>query len=175
LGSQYNHIATQAANELNIHGWLQDGSLKFNEFTKSDLSNTYLFQVDFEGAVFKEVNFSNANLRHANFKNAKFEGKIIFDNTILAYANFEGCSSSKPLNFLDAYELGMAIMRDGKRYDGRYRLKGDLKMFKELFTKFGVTMSWPDFYGVTEDEFDEGQKWANENTGPRRFINFVKY
>jgi hypothetical protein len=165
MGSRHNSIALKAVIELSVHGWLEDGSLRSSQFYEADLSDAYLFGVDFEGAGFHTVNFSNANLRHANFKNASFEGKIRFDNAILAYANFKGSTFSEPLKFINADDMAEAILPDGKKYDGRYRLKGDLEMYESMRNEFGLIMSWAEFYGISEKEYEEGQRWADENLG----------
>jgi uncharacterized protein YjbI with pentapeptide repeats len=69
LGSKANDEASRAAEELDEHGWLNDGSLQ----------GSYLFNANLQG-----INLSRANLRGANLPVANLHGAN------LTYANLQG-------------------------------------------------------------------------------------
>jgi hypothetical protein len=56
-------------------------------------------------------------------------------------------------------------MPDGKTYDGRYNLSGDLERAKDPFYKIDVNSptAMARFYKVTLHDYEDGQAWAQSN------------
>jgi hypothetical protein len=55
-------------------------------------------------------------------------------------------------------------MPDGKRYNGSFCLDGDLNQFEKHCAKVkgdaDDPITWADWYGVEEELYIQGQKWA---------------
>lgn len=54
-------------------------------------------------------------------------------------------------------------MPDGTRYDGRYRLAGDLEVAKVDKHDIDDPAAMAQFYKVSLEDYLQGQKWAEEN------------
>jgi predicted DCC family thiol-disulfide oxidoreductase YuxK len=59
--------------------------------------------------------------------------------------------------------LRFVPMPDGKRYDGRYRLPGDLDWARENGVDIDDPEAMAKWYSVSLEEYLEGQEWADEN------------
>jgi hypothetical protein len=165
LKSRDNADACQAANELQAHGWLGDKRLSGEVYRETDLSYADLRGANFERSLLVDVIFDNSNLMGARFNKAVLVGKITFDQANLSGATFEQCRLlGRSLDFSKARELRKTTLPGGKYYDGRYRLPHDFLTYGEERVS-NPSMSWAEFYGVTEEEYAEGQKWYEENMG----------
>jgi hypothetical protein len=136
LGSSINLEARRAAEELRMLGWLTDGSLEAVELIGANLEG-----VDLRGAVLRNARMYRANLSGArlygadlsgsfltgcNMRNASM-GRIKLDGAWMAGVNLEGCTRIPRLCLTRVNRLKGATMPDGSRYDGCYRLPGDLE------------------------------------------------
>lgn len=141
MHSYYNPTALQAVEELRLLGYLSDGTLHGVDLRGADLRSANLYQADLRGANLKNTKLENADLYEANL-----EGATITDEQLAWTWTMRG-----------------ATMPDGTRYDGRFNLPHD----KELCDKWGHTWGDPasmaQYYGVSEEKFLEGQRWAEEN------------
>ena len=184
LGSTHNVIALRSLSELRAQGWLSDGSLKNAFFEYSDLRDANLSGANLSGSWLYSINLEKSNLHRVNFENVSMLD-VNLSNANMAKANLKGLNYSsilsKKINGVDTREvvakrnndllknalcLSGAIMPDGKIYDGRYNLKGDLHLFKswnfkrvDINTVDGMAAS----YGVSVETYQEGQKWYQEN------------
>jgi hypothetical protein len=74
-------------------------------------------------------------------------------------------------------DLRLCVMPDGKRYDGRYCLRGDIDWAMsryELDFRQITTEQMAEYYGVSVERFMEGQAWAQENL-PRLGVAMPDY
>jgi uncharacterized protein YjbI with pentapeptide repeats len=193
MGSANNAVATDAARQLkngdfwmiSLEGKRFDGAdLSGADFRKANLRNTDLMDTNLtgakmenahlEGAVIIDTNLNNANLRNTHFSGATIRSTKkelhIFEGANLYRANFEGAIFSvlideklvvdESIELRHAYRLNHATMPNGKRYDGRYNLSGDNN-------QPGIDINddncMADFYGVTLEDYQMGQKWYMEN------------
>ena len=60
------------------------------------------------------------------------------------------------------------LLPDGKRYDGRYNLEGDLAEVVEIFGLPTSQQILAIFYGVPVEVYLAGQEWARENLAKLR-------
>lgn len=138
--SPHPEITSKALSELKKHGWLYDGSLR----------GTYLSFANWSGLDLEGIDLEGARLR-----------KVKLINTTLRKANLEGTNVSVD-RLVQASALQGAIMPDGRRYDGRLRLPGDLERARRMGISLEDEESMAKFYGVSVEEYKEGQRWANE-------------
>jgi len=146
LRSPNNEITASAAEELRRRGWLEDGSLEGAYLSYANLSS---------------VNLSNADLEGARLTEAKLCG------TDLSFANLEG-TTLEVSQLVQAHALYKAIMPDGRVYDGRLNLKGDLDMALSRGINVDDPSAMAEFYGISPDEYVEGQEWAKDNLAELR-------
>lgn len=146
LHSYYNPTALQAVEELRLLGYLDDGSLQGLNLRGADLRGANLYQAD---------------LRNADLRNTKLENADLYE------ANLEGAQISDE-QLAWTWTMRGTTMPDGKRYDGRYNLPHD----RELCEKWNHSWNDPDsmaqYYGVSVDEYLQGQEWAAENLAQLR-------
>lgn len=185
LGSKNNAVATDALHELDAEGWLSDGSLQRafllscnldgNSFTGADLRrvsfsfgslrDTKWFEADLQGAFLDHADLSNATLSmHAqgpHYAEADLTGATLFN------ANLAG-AKVRHEQLCRAKSLWRARMPDGQFYDGRYNLSDDVERFLKYARNPNNPMEWADYYGVSLDQYLEGQKWAQINLGHLR-------
>jgi hypothetical protein len=138
LRSPNNDITASAANELRSRGWLDDGSLE-----GAYLSHANLRGVDLSGSDLEGARLTRAKLHGSGLSSAILEGTTL-----------------KAKQLAQAHSLRGASMPDGRLYDGRLNLEGDLEEAQDS----GVDVSDPSamarFYGVPLKEYVGGQRWA---------------
>jgi hypothetical protein len=162
-----NKNSLQAVEELRVRGWLSDGSLRGialcqAQLQSADLMTADLCNVDFHQANLDFADLSKAKLNGAKLNRVSLQG-VNFDHTDLTAAdmykvNLRGARNLTDEQLSQANELLGSIMPDGKPYDGRYNLFGDLARARwaKVDVKDPVRMS--EFYGVALDVYQEGQK-----------------
>jgi hypothetical protein len=99
LGSSVNQIATRAAEELRLNGWIEDGSLHKIGLAQANLENVNLMDADLQMIDFMDANLQNAKLGysnlhkacllHTNFENAELSF-VNLSWSDLELANFQG-------------------------------------------------------------------------------------
>lgn len=162
LGSPDKGFSVEALRILRERGWLYDETL-----WAADLSNTNFEKADLSHVYLESVFFKQANLKESILWGAKLKGAH------LDYVDLrEAKVSDKELAI--AGTLRGATMPDGKKYNGRLRLMWDVieightapseawnadgRSTNELFDKFAS-----DYYGVSIEDYLEGQIWADKN------------
>ncbi len=143
LRSPHSEITGSAAKELRHLGWLTDGSL----------AGAYLSYANLRG-----VDLSNANLEGARLTEAKLH------DTSLSSANLEG-TTLKASQLAHASSLCGSIMPDGRLYDGRLNLPGDIEQAETQAIDINEPRDWARFYGVRLGEYINGQLWAQDSLG----------
>lgn len=182
LGSKNNAVATDALHELEAEGWLSDGSLNRafliscnldgNSFSNADLRRvsfsfatlreTTWLEADLQGAFLDHVDLTNATLSmHAvdtHFAEADLTGAT------LSSANLSG-AKVRHEQLRKARSLWKAKMPNGELYDGRYNLQSDVELFLKYSRNPNDPQEWAIFYGVSIQQYLNGQKWATANSG----------
>ena len=154
-------LAFKAVDELRLHGWLTDGSLRGVNLRGCDLSGTIMYGADLEGADLSHAslnvsylsgaNLHNANLTEANLMGADLGcvnlesavltrailraailGRVNFQNADLRAANMQRTRYLSLDNLSTAYAMRHAILPDGNLYDGRFNLVGDILAAQEV-------------------------------------------
>jgi hypothetical protein len=104
----------------------------------------FLQRANFSGIYLKDLNTNGLGLYKCNLQDTGMS-----DEQLLRLNDFRLCT-----------------MPNGKRYDGRYCLSGDLEWAVTRYSLDFMTISvaqMADYYQVSEEEFIAGQKWALEN------------
>ena len=121
-----------------MHGAkIVDGKFAYVDFSQAELRDATLSISDFTGAFFGQADLRGAVFLRANLSRA--EGLTI-DQLVTLQA------------------LAGTRMPDGRLYDGRYRLKGDLKKAFDQGINIQDDRQMAAFYGVSVDEFLCGQR-----------------
>jgi uncharacterized protein YjbI with pentapeptide repeats len=89
MGSSVKDVAIAAAEELERHGWLYDGSLRRASLLGADLRGAFLVRADLSKA-----GLAGANLRGANLRGANLRGCFL-DGADLSGANLTGADLSE--------------------------------------------------------------------------------
>jgi uncharacterized protein YjbI with pentapeptide repeats len=162
-----NKYALQAVEELRVRGWLSDASLRgialcHAQLHGADLMEADLSNVDFHQANLDFVDLSKARLRGAKMNRASLQG-VNFDHADLAGAdlyksNLRGARNLTNEQLMQANQLFGALMPDGAVYDGRFNLAGDLALARWAKKDVNDSQAMAEFYGVSLDEFERGQK-----------------
>ena len=142
LASPTNLYAKEAARILKNKKWMKDGTLRGAYLSRANLSGAFLAGADLQEANLLKADFTGAYLQDVNLQNAKV-------------TDVEMCKAR--------YLVG-ATMPNGKRYDGRYNLPGDLRWMTESkqisIDNIEAIASW---YDISVDAYLEGQMWASKN------------
>lgn len=164
-----NRSALQAIEELRVRGWLSDGSLRGIALCQSQLQNADLMEADLGNIDFHQANLDHADLSKARLNGAKFNRASLqgvnFDGADLTYAdlykvNLRGARNLTDEQLARANQLLGAFMPDGKPYDGRFNLFGDLSRARWAKVNVDNPQAMADFYGVSLEEYQAGQKQA---------------
>jgi uncharacterized protein YjbI with pentapeptide repeats len=167
LRNPENKIVLQAVEELRARGWLDDGSLKGvplcyahlqnADLFKADLTKVDLHQANLESADLSLANLQNAKLARTNLHNVNFDEAILQDADLFK-ANLGGAHNLSERQLMLAKRLWGAIMPDGKSYDGRYNLPGDLEFAKWGNVDVNDPEAMSDFLGVPLEVYLRGQE-----------------
>lgn len=108
------------------------------------LHGYFLQNANFEGISLKHANVKGLGLYKCNLTNTRLEDDALFKMK----------------------ELRLTTLPDGKLYDGRYCLPGDIDWARKQHNINFMEASSDDlakYYRVTTEEFIAGQKWAFKN------------
>ncbi len=124
---------------------------------RADLSSANLFRARLVGANLQETFLFQVDLRGADFRDADLQGARI------STARLDGCNITLT-QLVVAGMLCGTIMPDGRRYDGRFNLPGDIQFarFLDLELDANDPVAMAGFYDVSVEEYQRGQKWALE-------------
>jgi len=148
MSSPTNAIAREAVRVLRVRGWLIDGTLKRANLLRANLRKAFLEKADLREAFLLKADLSGAYLQWANLK---------------------GTRELELTQLVQVAYLRGATLQDGSRYDGRFKLAGDLKWArtsKKIALNNAPAMA--DFYNVPLQDYREGQKWAKKNLAKLR-------
>lgn len=167
-----NNNATPAFNEVRRKNWAYDGSLEQVSIENSNLEDAGFALVKMSRARFEDVNLNNSffglgDYTDCTFVNTTFEGAdfsgaslkgVNFHNCILLNAHFHNIDEQ----LIDALSLHGTIMPNGSKYDGRYQFPHDIKFFF-LRNIDNIPSNCAQYYGISVNEYEEGQSWAKIN------------
>lgn len=164
-----NKYALEAVEELRARNWLVDGALRgvalcHVQLQSADLMEADLSNVDFQQASLDFADLTKARLNGAKFNRASLMG-VNFDQADLTMAdlykaNLRGARNLCEEQLSKANQLMGAIMPNGKPYDGRYNLFGDLQRAKWAKIPVDDPQAMANFYGVTLDTYLKAQAQA---------------
>lgn len=179
LWSGDNELALQALRELGVQGWLSNGSLRGiaicratlqgAELKNADLSNVDLHQAHLEFSDLSMTNLQGAKLIRANLSNANFK-QADLSGADLYKANLSEAQNLTDEQLAKVKRLWGATMPDGKPYDGRYNLEGDLNLARLMSVDIDDPKKMAVFFGISLETYVLGQQWADEN---RRLMQLV--
>jgi len=173
LRSPENRTALKAVEELRARGWLSDGSLRGialcqAQLQGADLMNADFSDVDFHQAHLEWSDLSMADLRRAKFTRATLYG-VNFSQANLLRADMYKANLRDARNLTDdqlskVKRMWGAIMMDGKPYDGRYNLPGDIEFarWSKIDPENDKTMA--EFFGVSLETYQSGQELNIQKT-----------
>lgn len=136
MSSPEKSFALEAVRALRIQGWLKDGSLRKAGFRGANLRGANLRGADLQGADLIKVDLSGANLVGANLSEAALFGASLvganliganLDDAYLSGANLVGAILTEE-QLAQTRSLEGATLPEGKTYDGRFDLEGDLEL-----------------------------------------------
>lgn len=142
---------------------LQDADLTNCNLAGANLSDATLTGADLERAVLAGANLSNAMLTRASLQRADLQGADLTNANLfqakLQSANLQSAIGLKTLQLVSTSTLRGALLPDGERYDGRYRLEGDLDDAHREGLDIYDDRVMSEFYGVTVENYRQGQAW----------------
>lgn len=126
------------------------------DFRYVDLSKSTFTSFNLSRATFISSNLSYSNLNFTNLSRTDFSEACLHRSRL-----FGAIFTDIHYQLCHCYSLHNTILPNGERYDGRYKLQGD----RIAMTIKGVTTDEEKakFYGVTLEEFSEGQEWADKH------------
>ena len=167
LRSSDNKRVLEAVEELRAHGWLNDGTLKnigliHAHLEGADLMNADLEGVDFHQAHMQFADLSSANLAGAKMVRATLKGanfsKADLTEVDLFKANLVDAIGLTPAQLRTAKRLIGATLPDGKLYDGRYNLEGDMQFLAWSRIDPNNPADVAKMLGIPEEVYIQGQE-----------------
>lgn len=95
-------------------------NIRHAEFLYANFGNAYLFNIDFSGSNFCNVQFEHAAMSWVKFRNCSFRGAS-FEGARLSNTDFTG-SDVTVSQLTKAKELERIILPDGRQIEGRQEL-----------------------------------------------------
>jgi hypothetical protein len=83
MGSNVKDVAIAAAEELQRHGWLYDGSLRGANLSRTNLQGAILFKANLQRAYLGIANLQGANLYRADLQGASLSGANLQEADLL--------------------------------------------------------------------------------------------
>lgn len=144
LGSRNNSTALDALQIVRTRGWHSDGSMKGINLYRANLEKGFL-----NNAILSNVNFDQANLKDA----------------YLSYVDLTDAKNLENAQLAQAKYLIRTKLQDGRLHDGRFNIFNQDLVWAANSEHIDITdlNQLADFYGVTVEEYLQGQKWAKEN------------
>ena len=143
MSSPINAVAREAVRVLRVRGWLVDGTLRRANLLRANLRKAFLEKADLREVFLLKADLSGAYLQ---------------------WSNLEGARELELTQLVQVAYLRGATLQDGSRYDGRFKLAGDLK-WARTSEKIALNnaQAMADFYKVSLQNYREGQRWAKKN------------
>lgn len=161
---------------------VEGAKLKGANFQDAILSEAWLNETDLCGANLSRVKLQKArlfktNLQQTTLNYANFEGAYLFKVDLWNTENTKGVSLKNAniwdcnlfganLNHSDlihALRLRGTRMPGGQRYNGCYKLNGDIDDAKFDGVNLSIPQEMADWYVVSLEEYSVGQIWIKEN------------
>jgi hypothetical protein len=161
MHSRDNGLTLAAVEQLRAHGWLMDGTLRGANLVNANLQSGYVRYADLRDVNLHRANFRKTRLGHTDLRGADLEDAD-FQEADMDEVKLQGAQVLLT-QLAQANRLRGAMMPEGWRYDGRFRLPGDLKdaAVADIATSDPAAMA--SFYGVSLEEYIAGQ--AQEQGG----------
>ncbi|WP_428265778.1 pentapeptide repeat-containing protein [Haliangium sp.] len=170
MASRIHAEAVRAVEELRELGWVEDGTLEGAKLSRASLSeaplararlaNARCYGADLRRASLFRADLRGAALAAADLRGAKL-GQAEVSGAFLQGAKLDGVTGLRDAQLARAARLKGATMPDGERYDGRYRLPGDLDKAVADGHDRDDPVSMAGFYGVSRERYLAGQRWAD--------------
>lgn len=167
LRSPENRRILEAIEELRARGWLSDGSLAgialcHVHMQGADLLGADLHDVDFHQANLQGADLSRADLTRAKLSRASLQDTNLsetdFANADLFKADLTSARNLDDKQLAQAKRLWGAIMPDGKSYDGRFNLPGDLEFASWGGVDINDPQAMADFFKIPLENYQRGQE-----------------
>ncbi len=136
---------------------LRGADLRQADLQGADLRMADLRNADLSGADLSCARLNRANLRGTNLNGANLQDADLFNT------NLEEVCNLAVEQLIQAYRLRASTMPEGRRYDGRYNLRGDLRDSQFIHVDPNDADEMADFYRVSVGDYKHGQIWAEEN------------
>jgi uncharacterized protein YjbI with pentapeptide repeats len=169
-------LVIQAVEELRVHGWLTDGSLRGiglcraqlhdADLMHADLRNVDFHQADLEGADLSLAKLQGAKLSRANLRSANLSHADL-TNAELYKADLRGARNLTEEQLRRVKRLWGAVMPGGENYDGRYNLAADLAQARWAKVDVDNPSAMADFYGISLAAYLDGQRQVLEPAMPQ--------
>jgi hypothetical protein len=167
LRSPENKTTLQAVEKLRARGWLVDGSLRGTalchaQLQGADLMEANLNSVDFHQAQLEWADLTKADLRNTKLTRSNLQG-VNFSQADLTRAdlyksNLRGARNLCAEQLSKVVRLYGAIMPDGRLYDGRFNLSGDLEFARWANVVAKDPAAMAEFYGISLERYLQGQQ-----------------
>jgi uncharacterized protein YjbI with pentapeptide repeats len=137
----------------------------------TNFRNTDLTQANFERCMLSGCFFNNSTLHGADFSSAVLSGAD-FEQVDLTHVILDGASLATTMletsqvtveQLSKTYMMVGATLPGGERYDGRFRLEGDLYTDRALGVDVTDPQAMADRYDVSLETYLAGQEWADQN------------
>ena len=147
------------------------GSFSKVDMREAQLSGTIMSEAKMEDVDFRGANFGPIYSKRVVAPSSQW--KEMFGEATLCGAVFKGCDLRDAVRLTEKQlvslkSLAGTLLPDGKRYDGRYNLEGDIAEVVEIFGQPISQQKLANFYGVPVEVYLTGQEWARENLAKLR-------
>lgn len=163
------HVKNGVA-RLRAKGWLMDGTLCGLLLEKANFKQINLKSADFSRMILQEACFAQANLEKVclegvDLQRADLQGANLSEVKLLngdltgadlTRANLLGAQVDRA-QLEQVNRLVYATMPDGKKYNGRYQLPGDLQTAKRAGFNINDPVAMARFYEVTLAAYQDTQ------------------
>ena len=162
MGSPDNGIALRAAREITEHNYHWDGSLHHADLMGANLQGARLLSADLRWAIIHYANLVRATLYGANLRRAVLWGAKLMAADLrmadlkdadLIWADLRDAK----VTIAQLQKAGMlrgATLPDGQRYDGRFKLRGDINQAKTDGIDTDDLEAVARWYAISYEEFE---------------------
>lgn len=184
MGSNNNDVATEAWTEIDARGWDLDGTLRGKFLLSANLDGNKFTGADMRGIILSFSSLRDTSWIETDLEDAALDHTDLTGSTLSSYpdgphipeANLKNASlfnanltnaKVRPEQLVQVRSLSGAIMPDGRKYDGRYRLPDEVESIEKLIKQRGGDIESPlliaAYYGVPVEDYVVGQEWANNH------------
>ncbi len=149
--------------EVNLRGVRLYGvNLQLAYLYKSNLQEAHLLKTNLQGANLGKVNFKDAylllaDLEGASLLEADLQGAKLWDT------NLADTTGLTDLKLVQADRLRGTKLPDRSRYNGKFRLPGDIADAKEDGIDVSNDEAMAEWYVVPLEDYQHGQEWATKH------------